>query len=485
VPYAHPGCQLGASSTPETRGISPHPSDHNTPTPTHETEHPYDYSAHHGRGGSLPVNAASQWLHATTGRITTDPHSWMTAVHWITGLATKGLYTPTQTHGPKWGPTTLVIAQELSALKVCRPGIAYLMRKLKASERTIQYHLTMLRETGLLVYRSKGTRARGVANQATVYERTIPAAFDEEHGIRTVGEGVQRRPVGAAPEARTLLGKLAKKAARKTRRRPRRTPVSGRGRCTPMEGGSTGTLSADRTYSPPESKLASGNGESSAKKSVKRGPRKLNKIGRRYQLAQELIATIPWLHNANRARIAWIIRHVADAGWTALEVQAAAECLPLPQRGAFRPSGLLASRLSSCHLLYTTPDRRRVLVENWQDSRHAEQDRHAEFAPATPITGPQSPAARRAMAEAFDAIRRRLEPAAEPVVDDSPLTLDDLSEGDIVQMRLDAMADPSLIRASLELAGEAYTRRLYTHRLVDQTLTLDRLAARNTLAPAF
>jgi hypothetical protein len=71
------------------------------------------------------------------------------------------------------------------------------------------------------------------------------------------------------------------------------------------------------------------------------------------------------------------------------------------------------------------------------------------------------------------------------LLDDSPLTLDDLSEGDIVQMRLDAMADPSLIRASLELAGEAYTRRLYTHRLVDQTLTLDRLAARNTLAPAF
>jgi DNA-binding transcriptional ArsR family regulator len=285
VPQRTPRCQLGASSTPETRGISPHPSDHNTPTPTHETEHPYDYSADHGRGGSLLVNAASQWLHATTGRIAGDPHSWMTAVHWITGLAAKGLYTPTQAHGPKWGPTTLVIAQELSALKVCRPGIAYLMRKLKVSERTIQYHLTMLRETGLLVYRSKGTRARGVANQATVYERTIPAAFDEEHGIRTVGEGVQRRPVGAAPEARTLLGKLAKKAARKTRRRPPRTPVSGRGRCTPMEGGSTGTSSADRTYSPPESKLASGNGESSARKSVKRGPRKLNKIGRRYQLA--------------------------------------------------------------------------------------------------------------------------------------------------------------------------------------------------------
>jgi hypothetical protein len=115
----------------------------------------------HGRGGSLLVNAASQWLHATTGRIATDPHSWMTAVHWITSLAAKGLYTPTQSPRPQVGAHHSVIAQEIAALKVCRPGIAYLMRKLKASERTIQYHLTMLRETGLLVYRSKGTRARG------------------------------------------------------------------------------------------------------------------------------------------------------------------------------------------------------------------------------------------------------------------------------------------------------------------------------------
>jgi hypothetical protein len=430
------------------------------------------------------VTAASQWLHATTGRITTDPHSWMTAVHWITSLAAKGLYTPTQTHGPKWGPTTLVIAQEISRLKVCRPGIAYLMRKLKASERTIQYHLTMLRETGLLVYRSKGTRARGVANQATVYERTIPAAFDEEHGIRTVGEGVQRRPVGAAPEARTLLGKLAKKAARKTRRRPRRTPVSGRGRCTPMEGGSTGTFSADRTYSPPESKLASGNGESSSRKSVKRGPRKLNKIGRRYQLAKELIQTVPWLHGASLPRIAWIIRHVADAGWTALEVQAVAEQMPLSAYGVKRQSGFLAYRIGNAHTLWTTKERRHTAVESWQDSRRAEQDRHAEYMSTAPVPGPRSAVARRAIDEAFAVIRERLTPANEPEL--SPLTLADLTREDIVQMRVDAMADPSLIRASMDLAGDAYTRRLYTSRLVDQALTIERLAARTGhLAPAF
>lgn len=191
--------------------------------------------------------SAHQWLHATTGRIATCAHSWMQAVHWIAG---SGLYTPSRAHGPKWGATTIAIAQEIAALKECRPGIDYLARKLKVSVRTVKYHLGMLREAGLLVYRSKGTRIRGGGNQASVFERIIPIQFDTALGIRTVGEGVQRRPVGAAEESRTLLGKLAKKAARKARRRPRRKSSSAERRCTPMQVGTSGTFSADRTYSP-------------------------------------------------------------------------------------------------------------------------------------------------------------------------------------------------------------------------------------------
>lgn len=221
-----------------------------THTSTVEIERAYDYSDGPGRGGSLRVFAAAQWLHATTGRIATCAHSWMQAVHWVSDLARKGRYVPTSKHSPKWGPTTVALAQEIAALKECRPGIDYLARKLKVSVRTVKYHLAMLREAGLLVYRSKGTRLRGEGNQASVFERVVPAAFDEELGIRTVGEGVQRRPVGASEEHRGLLGKLAKKAARKARRRPRRTPVSRTSRCTPMQVGTSGTSSAASTYSP-------------------------------------------------------------------------------------------------------------------------------------------------------------------------------------------------------------------------------------------
>ncbi|MCF0086629.1 hypothetical protein B0E37_01686 [Streptomyces sp. MH192] len=433
----------------------------------------------------LPVPPAHQWLHATTGRIAPDPYSWMQAVHWIHG---SGYYTPQRTAGPRaMNPTTLAIAQEISALKECRPGVDYLARKLKVSERTVQYHLGMLREAGLLVYRSKGTRVSGVGNQASVYERTIPTLFDTALGIRTIGEGVQRRPVGAAPEHRSLLGKLARKAARKVRRPRRRTPVSGGTRCTPMQVGNSTSSSTAISHLPSETQLASGKRKSPTPKKPNRGPRTLNKVGRRYQLAGELVSQVPWLARASRPRIAWIVRHVADAGWTALQVQAAAEWQPVSPDDARRPSGLLAFRLGNAHIQHPSPAHRDFLVESWQESRAAEKARHDEAAYDSlgDAHGPQSAAARRAVDEAFAAIRDRLA-ADTDLIDDSPLTLEDLSSEEITAMRRDAMQDPDLIVAALRLMGDRDTRSLYTSRLVDQALALKAINdRRNTYAPAF
>ncbi|MFM9780383.1 helix-turn-helix domain-containing protein [Streptomyces scabiei] len=461
------------------------PDDHTT---TLETEHLNDYSGGPGRGGQLLVNAASQWLHATTGRIATCAHSWMQAVHWMSG---SGLYTPSRAHGPKWGTTTLAVAREISALTECRPGVDYLARKLRISERTVQYHLGMLREAGLLVYRSKGTRIHGVGGRASVFERIIPTAFDEALGIRTVGEGATRRPVGAAPEHRKALGQLAKKAARKirrTRRRPTRTPVSDRRLCTPMQGGTSGTSSAAGTHFPSESKLASGEAESPTRKSPKRGPRTLNKTGRRYQLARELIQLVPWLGRASAPRIAWIVRHVADAGWTALEVQAVAEWEPVHADDARRPSGLLAYRLGNRHQLFDTPAKRRTAVQVWQDSRTAEQARHSGYDQPARSGGPQSVAARRAVDEAFNAIRDRLTADAADIipVEETTTRLEDLTRDEVIQMRADAARDHGLIFAAIDLLGERDARRLYTNRLVDQALALQAIADRNaTYTPAF
>lgn len=454
-----------------------------THTPTTKTEHLIDYSDGPGRGVSLLVTAASQWLHATTGRIATCAHSWMQAVHWVAG---SGLYTPSRAHGPKWGPTTLAIAQEIAALKECRPGVAYLARTLKVAERTVQYHLGMLREAGLLVYRSKGTRIQGVGGRASEFERIIPTAFDTAFGIRTVGEGATRRPVGAAPEHRTLLGKLAKKATRKARRRPRRTRSRGQGRCTPMQGGTSTVSSTALTHLPSEAELASGEAESRPKKEASRGPKKLNKVGRRYQLARELKQMVPWLNRAAVPRLAWIVRHVADAGWTVLEVQAAAEQMPVSADDARRPSGLLAYRLASCHLLYNTPDRRQSLRMAWQESLANEEARHTGYDGLTTATRHATAADVQALVtEAF----RRVDQIATGPIDDSacfeinvedgtpPLDLADLDPTWIRQVRKDAAEDLSSITSALAVGmSERDARQLYTNWLVDQALAAERTA---------
>ncbi|MGW2863352.1 helix-turn-helix domain-containing protein [Streptomyces sp. NPDC001205] len=410
--------------------------------------------------------AAHQWVGTTTGRIATCPYSWMQSVHWVAG---SGLYTPSRQHGPKWGPTTVQLAQELSALTECRPSVAYLARKLELSERTVQYHLDMLREAGLLAYRSKGTRVSGVGRQASHYERIIPAAFDTALGIRTVqptgAPAVERRPVGIAEEGRTLIARLARKAARKMRRKRSR----GKARCTPMQVGTSGPSSTGINSLPSESKLDDGKPESPTNKQQRRP---VNLVGRRHQLAGELITAVPWLSGASSERIAWVVQHVADAGWTCLQVQAFLALGGTPDE-ARRPSGLLAHRLKGAHQLWGTPDKRNRGVQAWQDSMLSRKETSRGDGVAA-WGGPARVSVQRIMAQAIARLTQLEDQAAavvdctsEPAVD----PLEGLTREEIVDMRAAAMRDRGLILTAVDLAGEDYARRLYTNRLVDQALT--------------
>ncbi|MFJ8017402.1 transcriptional regulator [Streptomyces sp. NPDC096339] len=362
----------------------------------------------------LFVAEASQWLSTSSGRIAGEGYSWMQAVHWVAG---SGLYQPRRhrSHGPRsFGPTTVRVAQELAALSPCRPGIKYLMRRVGLSERAVQDHLRILRETGLLAWIVKGTRVAGDGGQASEFARMIPVEFDVALGIRTVqrdesAPAYTRAVSGIAECGRELMAKLAKKASRKVRKpqakRPSKAPgrgaregadqgvvaaVSGEARCTPMQVGTSSSSSAGTTSPPPESKLASGQSDSSTPKKGKRGRRNVKGVGRRFQLAAELIREIPWLGRASTPRIAWVIRHVADAGWSTSEVQAW-----LHVRGeadtVHRASGLLATLLHGAEQVVRTPEARAAMVSDWRDSRIAAARRHQELE-AIP-QGPRSQAA--------------------------------------------------------------------------------------------
>ncbi|MEY9997309.1 DNA-binding transcriptional ArsR family regulator [Streptomyces sp. V4I8] len=345
----------------------------------------------------LYVPDALQWLSTSTGRIATEGYSWMQAVHWVAG---SGLYKPRRhrSHGPRsFGPTTVRVAQELAQLFPCRPGIEYLVRRTGLSERSVEYHLGMLREAGLLAYIVRGTRISGETAQASEFARMIPEAFDVALGIRTVlrdgnAPAYTRAMTGIAEAGRELMAKLAKKAARKVRKPQAKSSskapakgarkgadqasvaaVSDEVRCTPMQVGTSGLSTAGTTSLPPESKLASGVSKSPTPKKSKAkagGRRKLNVVGRRFQLARELTQELDWLRGCSVPRIAWVARNVADAGWTVTDVRG---WLHFRGEAAHvrRGSGLLAVLLANAENVLDTPAKRADAIEQWRGAQEA------------------------------------------------------------------------------------------------------------------
>ncbi|MGY3341061.1 DNA-binding transcriptional ArsR family regulator [Streptomyces filamentosus] len=434
----------------------------------------------------------------------------MQAVHWVAG---SGLYQPRRhrSSGPRsFGPTTVFIAQVLSGLTPCFPGVEYLMRRTGLSERAVEYHLAALRETGLLAYISRGTRVRGEQAQASEFARMIPVEFDVALGIRTAGEGTGRRVVGIAEAGRERIAALAKRAARKVRR-PRVKPVSKapRGgtsgaavtafsagsRCTPMEGGSTGCSSAGGTYSPPESKLASGESKSPTPKKARakaaggRKPKKaLNKIGRRFRLAGELTRRVEWLRGCSVPRIAWVVREVADAGWTSDEVLAWLEMRGTAER-VRRGSGLLAVLLASATTVLDTPAKRAGAVEQWHRAEEARRRQRIERVRAAREQhdgGWQAPASRAVRREVEAAIDQLLTPAPVEVEEGQGLVLDGTEQfefGDeelaplITAMREElSYGRTDLVSAAIETLGPEEAARVLGEGLVRRALQLEALA---------
>ncbi|MFF9593840.1 hypothetical protein ACF1FX_32430 [Streptomyces sp. NPDC014646] len=100
---------------------------------------------------------------------------------------------------------------------------------------------------------------------------------------------------------------------------------------------------------------------------------------------------------ASAARIAWILKDVADAGWTADQVIAFLDCGDAPGI-VHRPSGFLAGRLKGAVALWPTKEGRERAVQAYRDSRCAEKARHQEW--EGDWTPPRSESVRRLVAAA-------------------------------------------------------------------------------------
>ncbi|MEU6233060.1 helix-turn-helix domain-containing protein [Kitasatospora sp. NPDC047058] len=419
----------------------------------------------------LLVPDPAQWISTTTGRIAPDTYTWLQAVHWASDTQA---HAPARAHGPRFGRTTLRIAQLLAQLTPCRPGVGYLVRMLKVSERTVQYHLSILRESGLLSYTSKGSRVRQVGGRASEFVRTIPKRFDEAIGLRTAeSETFIRKVVGvASDEGRHTLAQLGKKARRTVRRTKRRSPgragnrsSSTSPRCTPMGVGAVTSSPAAPTNNPSENDVANGNDQQH--QGERKARRQLNQVGRRHQLGLELVRQVAWLSGSPVPRVAWAVRHLADAGWTAHQVIAVL-AQRTPATRIHRPVGFLTARLAGAELLYDTEAKREAITAWWRDSPQAARERHAEWSGTW--QAPRSSAVRTLVQGAWARARETFrQPAA--VLDDRP-TGEEHREARTTAWRQYLSGRPSLVTSALAIAGREQAEQIYGRDLVERVLRL-------------
>ncbi|MFB7474296.1 winged helix-turn-helix domain-containing protein [Kitasatospora sp. NPDC056184] len=422
-------------------------------------------------GPGLHVPDPAQWISTTTGRIAPDTYTWMQAVHWVCDTQA---HAPARSHGPRFGRTTIRIAQMLAQLTPCRPGVDYLVRMLKLSERTVQYHLSILRECGLLSYARKGSRVRQVGRRASEFVRTIPAKFDEEIGLRTTeSESFIRKVVGVGTdEGRRALAQLGKKAARTVRRTKRRTirkagsrSSSASSRCTPMGVGAVTSSPATPTNNPSENDFGNGNDQQTHRGG--KACRRLNRVGRRHQLGLELVQQVTWLSGSPVPRVAWAVRHLADAGWTAHQVIAVL-AQRTPATRIHRPVGFLTARLVGAELLYDTEAKREAIVAWWRDSPQATRDRHTEWAGTW--QAPRSTAVRTLVQGAW---ARAREIGRQPLVAlDGQPTGEEHREARTTAWRQYLSGRPSLVTSALAIAGRERAEQIYGRDLVERVLRL-------------
>ncbi|MGW1764482.1 hypothetical protein ACWCQL_10435 [Streptomyces sp. NPDC002073] len=99
-------------------------------------------------------------------------------------------------------------------------------KRLGISRRTLERHIAVLRELGLLVWAVHGTRANTRpagsgewAGTATIYAAVVPRAWDDEVGHRVSGHGYHARHIGFTDRGRELAIAEARRRTRPARRR--------------------------------------------------------------------------------------------------------------------------------------------------------------------------------------------------------------------------------------------------------------------------
>ncbi|MFI7087714.1 hypothetical protein ACIBUR_29470 [Streptomyces anulatus] len=200
-------------------------------------------------------------------------------------------------------------------------------------------------------------------------------------------------------------------------------------------------------------------------------------MGRRFQLARELVEQVDWLRGCSAPRIAWVARTVADAGWTAEEVRAWLHLRGESTR-VRRASGLLAVLLRNAAETLDTQAKRTDAVNRWHSSVEADRRSRIHQVRARKERydrdweRPSSPAVHQLVDQAFatkhDSVTEALPSLRGP---------QELPDADLRAMREAARAEhlrgeTDLVTSAVEAFGLPAAEAMYGARLVNIALQL-------------
>ncbi|MEU1132964.1 hypothetical protein ABZ383_24415 [Streptomyces sp. NPDC005900] len=250
----------------------------------------------------------------------------------------------TQRLHPKAGDTTLRVARDLAARLNADGHVAYcrdtMWRRLGISRRTLERHIAVLRELGLLVWAVHGsrtnTRPAGIgewAGTATIYAAVVPRAWDDVLGHRVSGHGYHARHIGFTKHGRQLAIAEARRRTRPSHRRDAPSCNTNQPRPKAEMGGKKNNTSA-----PPRGR-------------PRRGCR--HKVPEPYRASPQQAAhavsvaawvrpRVPWTQGEALRRLAFALRPWIAAGLSAADIAADLSVWRIPRRPASPASVIMA-----------------------------------------------------------------------------------------------------------------------------------------------
>ncbi len=247
---------------------------------------------------------------------------------------------------PKAGTTTLRVANDLAARLNADGHVAYgrdaMHKRLGVSRRTLERHIAVLRELGLLVWAVHGTRTNTRpagsgewAGTATIYAAVLPRAWDDEVGHRVGGHGYHARHIGFTDRGRELAIADAR----------RRTRPPGR-RDTP---------SCKTNHPRPEPEVERKNNNTCAPRRARARTRRHQDVPEPYRAAPEQAAhavsvaafirpRVPWTQAEGLRRLAFALRPWIATGRSAADLAAELSVWRVPRRPASPAAVIMARR---------------------------------------------------------------------------------------------------------------------------------------------